>query len=100
MSDDEKRILTVLSKAKVPQKISEIAAESWKGKRSKGDTEEGTPISAYRRVVNGLRRLRVRSLVKSEEKTEKREDGKKGPGRTYSLYSLTAAGTKFVEAME
>jgi len=96
VSDDERKVLIALKKAKEPTKVSEIAATCWSGKRTKGDSEGST--SAYRRVLNALRRLRARSLVKSERTTEE-VPGKK-TGRTYNLYALSAAGTKFVENME
>ena len=95
VSDDERKVLLALKKAKEPTKGSEIAAACWSGKKTKGDADEGT--SAYRRVLNALRRLRARSLVKSEQ-TEA-VPGKK-TGRTYNLYALSANGTKFVENME
>ena len=98
-NDDEKKILEVLARAKEGITISAIAEKCWSGKKTHGDAEKGKSISAYRRVVNGLRRLRVRGLAKFVEKTEKPEGAKKGLdlGRTYHLYALTAAGEKFVE---
>ena len=93
-NDAERKVLLALKKAKELTKVSEIAAACWSGKKTKGDADEGAPISAYRRVINALRRLRARSLVKSERKTEV-VPGKK-TGRTYNLYALTAAGEKFV----
>ena len=98
VSDDERKVLLALKKAKEPTKVSEIAAACWSGKKTKGDADEGSPVSAYRRVINALRRLRARSLVKSERTTEA-VPGKK-TGRTYNLYALSANGTKFVENME
>ena len=105
-SSVEKKVLAVLGKADEPLTIEDIAKEAHLPYAS-GDPEEyGTRkkpkegnTTGYRRVANAMRRLRPCGYVKLEAKVLGTDKEKGVKGRSRSLYSITAAGRKFAEAL-
>lgn len=82
LSTDERRVLEALAEGRGT--IAEVAARYRRlGTNPKGDEPHGGPISAYRRVLNALRRPRARGFIRQV-------------GR--GTYEATAAGRKLLQA--
>lgn len=66
-SKDEVCILKALVRLGKAAGPTEVAKAAWAGKKAEGDAPKGKPVSAYRRAVNGVRRLVGQGMISRPE---------------------------------